>query len=125
MAEPTMTGPSDEVHTCRSCGRPDVRPFLSLGVTPLADALVDPALVGSVEERFPLAVGMCPRCSLVQILDTVPAHKLFVDNYLYFSSFSPALLEHARAHAEHLVASRGLGGDSLVVEIASNDGYFL
>jgi len=102
-----------------------VQPFLSLGVTPLADALIDPAAAPSVEERFPLDVGMCPRCSLVQILDTVPAEKLFVDNYLYISSFSPALLDHAREHADHLIATRGLDRDSLVVEIASNDGYFL
>src|SRR3954452_16070341 len=111
---------------CRSCGEPGVRPFLSLGVTPLADALVAPERADDEgEERFPLDVGMCPTCSLVQILETVPAEKLFVDNYLYFSSFSEELLSHARRHAEHLIDARHLGQESLVVEVASNDGYFL
>jgi len=111
--------------TCRSCGRVGVRPFLSLGTTPLADALVSPSDLDEPEDRFPLEVGMCPACSLVQILDTVPAEKLFVDNYLYFSSFSQELLDHSRRHAENLMATRRLGPDSRVVEIASNDGYFL
>lgn len=110
---------------CRSCGQPGLRPFLSLGTTPLADALVDPAQAAETDDRFPLEVAMCPGCSLVQILHEVPAEKLFVDNYLYFSSFSQHLLDHARTHAENLIASRGLDADSLVVELASNDGYFL
>jgi SAM-dependent methyltransferase len=110
---------------CRSCANPDLRPFLSLGTTPLADALVDPALAGEPEDRFPLDVVMCPSCSLVQIGEEVPPQKLFVDNYLYFSSFSQLLLDHSAAHAESLIADRGLGSASLVVEIASNDGYLL
>jgi len=61
----------------------------------------------------------------VQILEEVPPDVLFVDNYLYFSSFSDHLLAHAREHALGLVEQRGLGPDSLVVEIASNDGYLL
>jgi SAM-dependent methyltransferase len=99
--------------------------FLSLGTTPLADALVAPERAGEPEERFPLDVAFCPDCSLVQILHAVAPEKLFVDNYLYFSSFSPALLAHARRHALGLIESRRLGPDSLVVELASNDGYLL
>src|SRR4051812_3388117 len=120
-----MDEPLTPAEPCRSCGRRDLRPFLSLGVTPLADALVAPDRADEPEDRFPLDVAMCPHCSLVQILATVPAEKLFVDNYLYFSSFSQDLLDHSRRHAESLIANRGLGPDSLVVEIASNDGYLL
>jgi SAM-dependent methyltransferase len=109
---------------CRSCGAPAGAPFLDLGEMPLADALVDPAHP-DVEDRFPLAVAVCGECSLVQITEEVPPERLFVENYLYYSSFSPALLEHARRHAESLVSSRGLDGRSLVVEVASNDGYLL
>jgi SAM-dependent methyltransferase len=109
---------------CRSCGAPTPPPFLDLGRTPLADALVDPAAAGH-EERFPLAVTACGDCSLVQVTEDVSPERLFVDNYLYFSSFSPALLDHARRHAEDLVARRGLDEQSLVVEVASNDGYLL
>lgn len=99
--------------------------FLSLGSTPLADALVRPDEVDQTDESFPLEVAFCPDCTLVQILEEVPPEKLFVDNYLYFSSFSPYLLEHSREHAEGLIASRNLGPDSFVVEVASNDGYLL
>ena len=110
---------------CRSCGSTALRPFLDLGVTPLADALVRPDRLDAPEERFPLEVAFCKECALVQILEEVPAEKLFVENYLYFSSFSDVLLDHARSHAEGLIAARDLGPDSLVVELASNDGYLL
>ncbi len=69
-------------------------------------------------------MAFCPHCTLVQILETVPPEKLF-RHYLYFSSFSDALLQHARAIAERLIESRRLDGKSLVVEAASNDGYLL
>jgi SAM-dependent methyltransferase len=110
---------------CRSCGGTDVRPFLDLGETPLADALVAPEHVDGREERFRLVVAFCEECTLVQLLGEVPPKKLFVDNYLYFSSFSDDLLEHARQHAVGLVTRRGLGPQNLVVEVASNDGYLL
>jgi hypothetical protein len=108
---------------CRSCGSAGLRTFLSLGKTPLADALVDQP--GGDEERFPLDVAFCSTCALVQILEEVPPEKLFVENYLYFSSFSDQLLRHSHDHAVGLIAARRLGGDSLVVELASNDGYLL
>ena len=110
---------------CRSCGSADLHAFLDLGVTPLADALVRPGALGAPEDRFPLEVAFCADCALVQILEEVPPEKLFVENYLYFSSFSNHLLEHARKHAEWLIEDRGLNEGSLVVEIASNDGYLL
>ncbi len=110
---------------CRASGSEDLRPFLDLGVTPLADALVDPADVAAAEARFPLELAFCPESALVQITEDVPADQLFVDNYLYFSSFSDHLLEHSRDHALGLIKSRRLGSDSLVVELASNDGYLL
>jgi SAM-dependent methyltransferase len=114
-----------EPGTCRSCRGSDLRTFLSLGRTPLADALVDVSAADELEPRFPLDVAFCPDCSLVQITEEVPPEQLFVDNYLYFSSFSDHLLDHSRAHALGLLASQELGPDSLVVELASNDGYLL
>ena len=110
---------------CRSCGSLDLRLILSLGDTPLADAFIKQEDVAKPEPRFPLEAAFCPACSLVQILEEVSPEVLFVENYLYFSSFSPALLDHARRHALDLVARRGLGPESLVVELASNDGYLL
>ena len=110
---------------CRSCGSSGVRPFLSLGKTPLADALLTAEALDQPEPRFPLDVAFCEACSLVQILEEVPPEQLFVANYLYFSSFSDHLLRHSREHAENLITTRNLGPDSLVVELASNDGYLL
>jgi SAM-dependent methyltransferase len=112
---------------CRGCGSPDLSAFLDLGRTPLADALVGDDVLANpaLEERFPLAVAFCRKCCLVQITEDVDPHKLFVDNYLYFSSFSDQLLDHSRNHAMNLIESRRLSGTSLVVELASNDGYML
>lgn len=110
---------------CRSCGGLDVEVFLSLGKLPLPDALLRPERLDEPEPRFPLDVAFCADCTLVQILDEVPPQQLFVDNYLYFSSYADALVDHARTHARSLVEQRGLGRDSLVVELASNDGYLL
>jgi SAM-dependent methyltransferase len=115
----------DDGPACRSCGETALQQFLSLGKTPLPDALVPTDRLGTDEPRFPLDVAFCPRCSLVQILEEVPPEQLFVDNYLYFSSFSEHLLRHARDHALDIVDTRGLGREHLVVELASNDGYLL
>lgn len=113
------------ITSCRGCGNKNFEVFLDLGETPLADALVEESRLTEDEERFPLQVAFCEECSLVQITEDVEPEKLFVDNYLYFSSFSPALLNHSRDHALGLVESQGLGLNSFVVEIASNDGYLL
>jgi SAM-dependent methyltransferase len=108
---------------CRSCGgRLDV--FLDLGRTPLANALPRPEDLAAPEPTYPLAVALCASCALVQITETVPPETLFGE-YLYFSSFSTTMVEHARSLAARLVAERKLDGGSLVCEIASNDGYLL
>jgi SAM-dependent methyltransferase len=109
--------------TCRSCTTSGLRPVLDLGAMPLADGLLtDPH---AAEKRHPLEVAYCPSCSLVQIIETVAPEILFGDDYPYFSSFSDALLEHSRKNAENLIHTRGLTQESLVVELASNDGYLL
>lgn len=98
--------------------------ILSLGSLPLANSLPTKYQLDEPEETFPLELVFCPECSLVQITHTVPPEKLFSE-YLYFSSFSETMLQHARALVEEITRSRGLGADSLVVEVASNDGYLL
>lgn len=112
---------------CRGCGSARLKTFLDLGRTPLADALVTDEVLAdpSREEYFQLSVAFCPECALVQITEDVEPEKLFVDNYLYFSSFSDHLLQHSRDHAQNLIRERSLSADSLVVELASNDGYLL
>jgi SAM-dependent methyltransferase len=80
--------------------------------------------VDQPENHYPLDVAFCAACSMVQILHTIPPEEMFVE-YFYYSSVSMTLLEHSRLHAEELIATRALGPDSLVVEVASNDGYLL
>jgi len=110
------------ITACRSCGAGDVRTVLELGEVPLANALLEDR--AGEELRFPLTLAMCPSCSLVQILETVDPEVLF-GHYLYFSSFSDTMLAHAEAAASMLIERCGLDAESLVVEIASNDGYLL
>lgn len=110
--------------TCRSCGAERLAPILSLGATPLANALLRKEQLGQPEPTYPLDLVLCTNCSLVQITETVPAEQLFGE-YLYFSSFSDTMLRHACTLATRMVAERGLDGSHRVVEIASNDGYLL
>ena len=109
---------------CRACGGTDVPVILSLGRTPLANALVAPGLPAAPEPTYPLELVFCETCTLVQINETVPPELMFSD-YAYFSSYSDTMLAHARALVEHVVDGRGLGPESLAAEIASNDGYLL
>jgi SAM-dependent methyltransferase len=109
---------------CRICGHAPVERVLDLGRQPLANALRGEADLANPERKFPLTLGFCPACSLVQIFETVDPEVLFAD-YVYFSSFSDTMMAHARAASEMLIRRRGLGRTSLVMEIASNDGYLL
>jgi len=109
---------------CRSCGFENLRLVLSLGRMPLANALLAADQLEQREPTYPLDLTFCPQCSLVQITETVPPEQLFRE-YLYFSSFSDTMLQHAADLTGRIADSRGLDGRSLVVEIASNDGYLL
>ncbi len=110
---------------CRSCGKVGLIGVLDLGLMPLSDGLLTEVQLRDTEDRFPLEVAYCPKCSLVQILQTVPPEKLFCEDYPYYSSFSDVLLEHSRKNVLSLIEKRKLDTDSFVVELASNDGYLL
>lgn len=109
---------------CRSCASPDLKVVLSLGRTPLANGLLTSEQLTEPEPTYPLDLAFCTRCALVQITETVPPERLF-RNYHYFSSFSDTMLRHTRELVSRLAEERALGGRSLVLEIASNDGYLL
>jgi SAM-dependent methyltransferase len=109
---------------CRSCGSSRLAPVLDLGATPLANALIAAENIADREDRFPLLLAFCEECALAQITESVPPEKLFSE-YLYFSSFSDTMVRHAQSIAERLVVERALTPSSLVLEIASNDGYLL
>jgi SAM-dependent methyltransferase len=108
---------------CRACGGDRVPLVLSLGRTPLANALLTADQLEGVEDTYPLDVVFCEDCALVQITETVPPARLFSD-YAYFSSFSDTMLRHAEGLVGRVLAARPLAG-RLVAEIASNDGYLL
>jgi SAM-dependent methyltransferase len=108
---------------CLSCDADGIKDILSLGSLPLPNAY---PLAGASDDepRYPLEVAFCPGCSLVQLRHVVAPEQMFSE-YLYFSSYSVSMLGHAEALASTLVDERRLGPASLVVEVASNDGYLL
>jgi SAM-dependent methyltransferase len=112
------------ISKCRSCSSPRLTRLLDLGSTPLANSLLTATNVGAAEDRFPLLLVFCEECSLVQITETVDPERLFSD-YVYFSSFSDAMVRHANELVTSLISERRLGPGSLAVEVASNDGYLL
>src|SRR5262249_43002285 len=112
------------IGTCRSCGFRDLVMILSFGTTPLANRLLTRAQLRDVEPTYELTLVFCRQCPLVQMLETVPPETLFRE-YAYFTSFSDTMLRHGAALAERLIGERALGPKSLVVELASNDGYLL
>jgi SAM-dependent methyltransferase len=115
-----MTAPP----ACRLCAAPLTRTFLDLGDMPLANAFLRPEQLAQPEPRYPLHARVCDRCRLVQVDAVVGREEIFED-YAYFSSFSSSWVEHARRFAEAATQRFGLDEKSLVVEVASNDGYLL
>jgi len=113
------------ITACRSCGAQELLPVLSLGALPLSDGFLTAAELDRPEPRFPLDVAFCAACGLVQILDTVPPEILFGRDYPYFSSVSATLLAHSKAHVAERLPELPPGPETLVVELASNDGYLL
>jgi SAM-dependent methyltransferase len=109
---------------CRACAYAPLTPVLSLGTTPLANQLLSEEQLAHAEPTYPLDLAYCPGCSLVQITHTIPPEDLFTD-YVYFSSFSDAMLTHAKELATRIAKERALGARDRVIEIASNDGYLL
>jgi len=111
--------------TCRLCGATELEQILSLGRTPLADRLLSKEQLAEPERTAALDLAFCPNCMLVQLTESVSPQFLFVEDYPYYSSVSSALLQHSRENARQLIASRALDANSLVIELASNDGYML
>lgn len=120
----TLEGLGVNGFRCRSCGSAGHELVLSLGRTPLANALLTEADLDRDEPRYPLDVVRCRQCALVQITESVPPESLFRE-YAYFSSFSDTMVAHAEALAARLIRERALGPTSRVIEVASNDGYLL
>lgn len=109
---------------CRSCGAAIDTVMADLGVQPPSNAYLSSAAEAAGEARYPLRAVVCGACKLVQLDYDVPPAELF-KGYAYFSSFSDSWLDHARRYCEMAIQRFGLTHASLVVELASNDGYLL
>jgi hypothetical protein len=111
---------------CRFCATPLAHTLIDLGDQPLANSYLTPEqLAAGTEAAYPLHARVCHECFLVQVDDVVPAEAIFDAEYAYFSSYSASWVAHARRYAEAMAERLNLGPESLVVEIASNDGYLL
>ena len=109
---------------CRFCHTPLSHVFADLGMSPLANAYLREDELDQMEPFYPLRALVCDQCFLVQLEDYETPDVIFSD-YAYFSSYSTTWLEHSRRYAEMAIERFGLGSESHVVELASNDGYLL
>jgi hypothetical protein len=98
--------------------------FVDLGMSPLCESYVPADRTDEPEVFYPLHVRLCGKCLLVQLPAYVPGENIFSD-YAYFSSYSDSWVAHAKRYAEEMTVRLGLTPDSLVTEVASNDGYLL
>jgi SAM-dependent methyltransferase len=112
------------VAECRFCAAPLRETFVDLGTSPLANSFLSTEQLQQGELYFPLHAYVCERCFLVQLEEFETPSGIFSD-YVYFSSVSESWVAHARTYVEKTIPRLGLGPDSFVVEIASNDGYLL
>ncbi len=109
---------------CRLCQAPLTKTFVDLGMSPLCESFLAASEIDRMEPYFPLHVLVCDKCFLVQLQEYVNPESIFTE-YAYFSSYSTSWVEHAKKYC-HMIKDRlGLGAQSQVYEIASNDGYLL
>ncbi|HVW26664.1 MAG TPA: class I SAM-dependent methyltransferase [Polyangiaceae bacterium] len=109
---------------CRFCGTALSDTFCDLGMSPLCESFLPADKINHMEPFYPLHVWVCRKCFLVQLEEYVDPEHIFTE-YAYFSSFSTAWLKHAEDYTAMITQRLGLGANSLVVELASNDGYLL
>ena len=110
---------------CRFCQTPLSHVFADLQNAPPSNAYRRPDDVSAAETYYPLKIWTCPACFLTQIDEFKSHSEIFSADYAYFSSFSTSWLKHAEAYVAKMAADFNLGSESMVVEVASNDGYLL
>lgn len=109
---------------CRFCGAGLKRTFVDLGMSPFCETYPAQADLDKPETYYPLHVYVCDVCLLVQLEEFQSPESIFSD-YAYFSSYSDSWLKHAESYCDKMIAKLALDKRSLVVEVASNDGYLL
>jgi hypothetical protein len=115
---------SMNTHSCRFCGTKLEHTVVDLGMSPLCESFLTEAQLDAAEVFYPLRVQVCRECFLVQLAQYVKPEHIFTE-YAYFSSYSASWLEHARAYVEMISEREQLSASSMVIELASNDGYLL
>jgi len=110
---------------CRHCGEELNHTFIDLGSSPPSNSYLTEQTMKEPEKWYPLKVMVCGNCWLVQTEDFVGFGEMFSEDYAYFSSYSSTWLEHARDYVDKMTSRFNLDSDSMVVEIAANDGYLL
>lgn len=110
---------------CRHCSYPLEHTFLDLGTAPPSNAYLSAEQLNHPEIYLPLKVLVCKHCWLVQTQDYSNADDLFTSDYAYFSSTSTSWLKHAEIYCDRMISELNLGPETLVLEIACNDGYLL
>jgi hypothetical protein len=115
---------SDRRSACRFCGVALQHTVVDLGMSPLCESFLAADQLNQMEPFYPLRLYVCDACLLVQVQEYVSAADIFTE-YAYFSSYSTSWVDHARRYCQMITARLELGGDSLVIELASNDGYLL
>jgi len=109
---------------CRFCNTALRHVFVNLGMSPLSNRFISKDQLDRAEKFYPLKTWVCEVCLLVQLEQFEDPDEIFQD-YVYFSSYSASWLEHASRYADMITERLGLGTNSMVVELASNDGYLL
>jgi len=110
---------------CRFCNTRLTHVFIDLVNSPASNSFLTSEQLNEPEVFFPLKVFTCPSCFLVQVDEYKSFNAIFNSDYVYFSSFSTSWLEHSRRYTGEMTDRFGLNAGSLVVELASNDGYLL
>ena len=110
---------------CRNCSSNLNKMFVDLGTSPPSNSYITKNNLLKKEKKYPLKVFVCENCWLVQTQDFTKVDQLFDDNYAYFSSTSKSFLNHAKSYALDIIDRIKLKKESLVIEVASNDGYLL
>jgi SAM-dependent methyltransferase len=120
-----LTKTSTATSKCRFCNSPLGATFVDLGLSPLCESFGTAESLAEGETFYPLHAKVCGECFLVQLDHVVRADAIFNGEYAYFSSYSDSWLKHASNYVDMISRRLSLNGDSLVVELASNDGYLL
>jgi SAM-dependent methyltransferase len=110
---------------CRFCKTPLQQEFINLGNAPASNSFLTLEQLNEPEVFYPLRVFVCDHCFLVQVDEYKSSESIFDSGYVYFSSYSTSWLEHAKRYVDMTEKRFDLNDKSLVVEIASNDGYLL